>query len=298
MIFISGAGSFSGVNLIKYFLMRGESVISNYRTDNLNTKSLIKLRNPELKLIKCDLNELRFYEKHLSSVKTIIHLAGASSPPANNTERFLRDNILGTAELLRLSKVLNCRDFIFASSISVHGEFEDSLVTKDTKIINPSAYGSSKYFCELLLRDGLNSSNLAILRLPAVIGKGAGRHLLASILNKAMKNEPIEIFNPESLFNNAIHINDLCMIIERLIMTEKKYTLCLPVGAGLPAPVDSVVRMILGEANSRSRLQYVESTKKSFTIDIEPLESTTNLKIRSILEMIKDYVFESLDQKK
>ena len=226
MIFISGAGSFSGVNLIKYFLMRGESVISNYRTDNLNTESLIKLRNPDLKLIKCDLNELRFYEKHLSSVKTIIHLAGASSPPANNTERFLRDNILGTAELLRLSKVLNCSDFIFASSISVHGQFEDSLVTKDTKIINPSAYGSSKYFCELLLRDGLDSSNLALLRLPAVIGKGAGRHWLASILNKAMKNESIEIFNPESLFNNAIHIIDLCMVIERLIMTEKIHCVC------------------------------------------------------------------------
>ena len=74
--------------------------------------------------------------------------------------------------------------------------------------------------------------------------------------------------------------------------------MCVPVGAGLPVPVDSVVRMILEEANSRSRLQYVESAKKSFTIDIEPLESTTNLKIRGILEMIKDYVSESRDQKK
>ena len=115
MIFISGAGSFSGVNLIKFFLKQGESIVSNYRSDNCNIESLINLKSSRLTLIKCDLKELSLYDHCLSNVNTIIHLAGASSPPSDNVQRFFSDNILGTAELLKVSKSLDCQHFVFAS---------------------------------------------------------------------------------------------------------------------------------------------------------------------------------------
>ena len=122
------------------------------------------------------------------------------------------------------------------------------------------------FFCLKEYSDRLPS---VAFRLPAIVGRGAHRHWLATTLEKALKNELIQAFNLGSPFNNAIHIQDLCCFVDKLISYPLKgfHAMTLASDGGLT--IQSIIEKIKKATNSLSKIVIIPEKRTSFTISIE-----------------------------
>jgi UDP-N-acetylglucosamine 4-epimerase len=157
---VTGAAGFIGSNLVEALIKNDQIVygIDNLSTghiDNINRLKALskKYKNSKFKFLKIDITNLN---KMLSTLKGcradfILHQAALGSVPRSikdplNTNN---SNVNGFLNILELSKILNIKKLIYASSSSVYGD-ELSLPKVEQKIGNPlSPYAVSKRVNEL-----------------------------------------------------------------------------------------------------------------------------------------------------
>ena len=264
-VFVSGWGGFSGSHIVKFLLQSGHHVSTITRDKTAST--LKKPRIPGLfELIYADINNLTSLPKNID---VVIHTAGTSPDFGTNIYDFINNNILATQKLVCLALDAHVKKFIYFSSMSIYGTIVAPTVDENTPILNPDAYGASKLFGEFCLQECADKLSSFALRLPAIVGKGARRHWLATTLEKALKDEPIKAFNLNSPFNNAIHIQDLCLFINKLLSSPLEGFNAITLASEDHLTISSIINKIKKSTNSSSQIITIPETSKSFTISIE-----------------------------
>jgi UDP-glucose 4-epimerase len=143
-ILITGAAGYIGNCLFSYLKKKYEvygldKVANNnnkffYKADLLN----IKLTNQILKKLKPDL---------------IIHLAGQSTVDSiENKKDYIKNNQDATANLIKSMKVNAIKKIIFSSTAAVYKSNNNKIFSERSKIKPNNIYGSTKYKCELFIR--------------------------------------------------------------------------------------------------------------------------------------------------
>jgi len=204
-LLVTGANSFVGSNLIRFLVHRNEfQIVATYRN---NKEALMNPCPSHLKYVHCDLSDINSVcniFKHYD-IKHIIHLAAAvpNKSEANYAESLERDNILPLNNLLELARNKSCKRFIFTSSISVYEGLESSKneLLESLKLSPVSTYGKSKLHGENLLSQ--NSGEIlkgVSLRFSGVHGVGKVRGAVYNFIKAALVHEPLNIFEPNSLF--------------------------------------------------------------------------------------------------
>jgi nucleoside-diphosphate-sugar epimerase len=171
----------------------------------------------------------------------IIHCAAAAGP-WHTLEDIWRDNIDLTRNLIAFANP-TYTPIIFLSSITVYGGSLAYAVNESTALSSgTSFYARSKLINELMLQ--LSAVPHVILRLPGVIGPNANlRNWLPNVARRLLQGEDISIFHAEKLFNNAVHVADLCDFICHLTkLTFESETFVLGAETGLT--VEQVVRQL------------------------------------------------------
>ena len=54
-------------------------------------------------------------------------------------------------------------------------------------------------------------------RLPGVVGKNSSHNFLSNLMKKIKKNQNLIVYNPKAMFNNLIHVKNLCLIVEQIL---------------------------------------------------------------------------------
>ena len=195
MILLTGGAGYIGSVLTSRLLDRGHKV-RIYDRFFFGGDHLPKSRN--LELVSGDIRN--FNPKHLSGVKTIIHLAALSNDPTAefNPQANLEINYLATKKLATLAKSAGIRKFIYASSCSVYytkTAKARKVLTEEDKVNPKAPYSFSKRLSEIFL-----------LKLkPKVIAYWISLVLLA-ILNVAAYRYSINVFySLEQAIKNLIH---------------------------------------------------------------------------------------------
>jgi len=261
-LFITGITGFCGHHITKHLLSSGHNIIGAVRSNNVNKVRCFE-KNDNFTLFKTDL--LRFSE-FPSKVDAIIHIAATSPDFGKDVNNFINDNIIVTQNIINAAYNSNVNKIIFFSSISVNGEVDGSIVDESTPILNPSTYGLSKRIGELMLLENSNSINSIAFRLPSIIGKGASRHWLANMLNKAKSNQDINIYNPDAHFNNAVHIINLCIFVDRLLKVNWDGFDFLTLGSDGYLTIRDIVELIVKKTQSKSKIVICPETRSHFTI--------------------------------
>jgi len=135
-----------------------------------------------------------------SGADVIVHSAFNAAPrvDSENAAQYLRDNVLLTAELLRIP----CRKFVFVSTVDVYPK--DAEARHEDDVIDLSAgqkvYGVTKLLSEALVREQ-NPDHL-ILRCSALLG----RHMRRNSLVRMIEDEPCRLgLAEDSRFNYVLH---------------------------------------------------------------------------------------------
>jgi UDP-glucose 4-epimerase len=250
-VLITGAGGFIGSAVANIYINKGYKVTS---IDNLSTGYLYNIPN-----------EVDFYEGScyddkiinqliLKKYNSIIHIAGQSSGEISfeNPEYDLNTNCLATLKLLNLCRKINCKNFIFASTMSVYGDQEKQPV-KESSVLNPkSFYAVGKLASENYLKIYNNSYgiNTTALRLFNVYGPGQNlknqkQGMISIYLNQAIKNKHIIVKGSSKRYRDHIYIDDVANAFFNVEQDKDDHDFNVyNVGSGVKTTVEELILAI------------------------------------------------------
>lgn len=282
-ILLTGPNSFSGKVILELLLAK------NYNVTTISRQKLTKQFSGN---INCLYGDLATIDRLDGQFDTVVHIAATSPAEGIDAAHLIQDNTLATQNLIELVKNCSIKKFIFFSTCSVYGDVSQSVLSENTLINNPCSYGASKLMCEAMLREQTLFQSVAI-RLPAVIGQGAARHWLANTINKIKADEDITIYNPQAIFNNAIHINKLAQFVEHLLNCVWPYHFdFMNVASSNGLPILNIIERIITKFNSTSIVNVGPAKKVPFSISSLYAEEQYSFKPLEFKEGLDRYLDE------
>lgn len=150
---VTGGCGFIGSHLVDLLIKKKFKVIV---IDNLQSGNLLNIKhhikNKNFIFQKKNILEIDFNNKNYANTKYIFHLAGKGEivPSIEKPLYYINQNVMGTVNMLELSKRLKIKKFIYAASSSCYG-LAKTPTREDFKIDTKYPYAISKYQAEQLV---------------------------------------------------------------------------------------------------------------------------------------------------
>lgn len=194
-IYITGATSFIGVNLIKELLNKGYNVIAIIRNKSKNKDLLNGFKN--IKIIELDMEEMEKLPS-LTDIRCDIfyHLAwNGTRGEARDNKKIQEDNYFNSIKVLKVAKKMGCKTFFSAGSQAEYG-LHDCIVTEETIEKPVTEYGKNKLkFCNYAM-DYCKNNNMVFIepRFFSLYGVGDNENtLIINAIDKMLRNEIINL---------------------------------------------------------------------------------------------------------
>lgn len=270
---VTGGAGFIGSNLVEKLVALGHEVTV---VDNLSTGKKKNLKNVlnKIKFINLDISKKnKKLQKIFFSVDWVFHLAGLADivPSIENPSKYFESNVIGTLNLLELSKKSNVKKFIYAASASCYG-FPKKYPTDEKQLIDTRyPYAMTKYLGEKIVLDWHKIYKLKNISLrffnvygPRSRTTGAYGAVFGVFLAQRLRNKPLTIVGNGSQTRDFIHVYDL---VDAIIKAAKY---------GKPGEVYNVAS---GKETSINYIANIIGGKKIFIPKRpgEPLRSLANI---------------------
>jgi UDP-glucose 4-epimerase len=215
-IIVTGGCGFIGSHIVDKLIELGNKVIV---IDDLSASENEKFYfNDKAEYFKIDICSKELLEPLFEKVDYVFHLAAESriQPAITNPNRAYKVNVLGTLNILELSKKHKIKRVIYSSTSSVYG-LTNQLPTDekvDINCLNP--YSHSKFLGEELFRYYAKIHNLEniIFRYFNVFGerspiKGQYAPVVGIFLNQKNNNQKLSITGDGQKKRDFIHVFDV-----------------------------------------------------------------------------------------
>ena len=261
---VTGAAGFIGSSVVKSLIDTGHSCVT---IDNLSTGSKDNIPDKCKAIIGDVSDEQVIALLRKEKFDAIIHIAGQSSGEISfdNPVYDLRTNTQSTLLLLKYAVETGCKNFIFASSMSVYGEQSMSACKEEAYLMPKSFYAVGKMASENYMRV---YSELGVvctaLRFFNVYGIGQNlsnlRQGMASIyLAMAIKDHHIQVKGSKDRYRDFVYIDDVVNAVLCCLDRKNGYE-CFNVCTGVATTVDSVVKTIQKRLPYDVSVEYIEGT--------------------------------------
>jgi nucleoside-diphosphate-sugar epimerase len=210
-IYITGGAGYVGAMLTPGLLDEGYNVtvldLMIYGEDVLRP-------HPQLTLIKGDIRDVNLLESTLPGHDAVIHLACISNDPSFelNPELGRSINLDAFRPLVEISKAVDVKRFIYASSSSVYGVKKENDVHEGMVLEPLTDYSKYKADCESILAEYQAPEFTTVTIRPATVCGYSPRQRLDVVVNiltnLAFHRREISVFGGSQLRPN-IHIADM-----------------------------------------------------------------------------------------
>ncbi len=223
-ILVTGGAGFIGSNLIEKLLRENNSNISvvddfnDFYSPDIKRNNIKNcLSNPRFKLFESDIRDFDSMKKIFAEQKPdiIVHLAARAGvrPSLEEPVLYTETNIVGTTNLLELSREFGIERFVFGSSSSVYGLNAEMPFTEDSQIARPlSPYAATKAAGELLCHTYSHLYDMQIVCLRFFTVYGARQrpdlaiHKFAELI---AEGKPIPVFGDGKTRRDYTYIDDI-----------------------------------------------------------------------------------------
>lgn len=209
-ILVTGGTGYVGGPLVDQLLSLGHQVTAV----DLHWFGNFLKPHPNLRIVNVDIRETERIP--LKGIESIFHLANIANDPCSdlNPKLSWEVNVLATMQLLEAAIDHNVKQFIYASSGSVYGVKEESLVTEDLSLVPISDYNKTKMISERVLLSYADKIGVSCIRPATVCGFSPRMRLDLSVnmlTMQALSNGKITVFGGEQTRPN-IHLRDLVAV--------------------------------------------------------------------------------------
>ena len=230
-ILITGGAGFIGSHLVKHFVKK----YKNYKIINVdkltyasNVHFLKEINNfKNYTFVQADICELKNIEKIFEkyNISDVIHLAAEShvDNSIENSSEFARTNILGTINLLELSRKnwANKKNNLFyhISTDEVFGTLGESGIFNENSKYDPhSPYSASKASADHFVRAFYDSHKLPVIISNCSNNYGPNQHnekLIPTVINSLINKSKIPVYG------NGLNVRDWLYVEDHIEAIDK-----------------------------------------------------------------------------
>ena len=254
-ILVTGSSGFIGSHLASALDSKG------YEVTGVDIKEALKDRKyPQLKK---DLAEWGQVET-LGEYDVIYHIAGHSAGDLSikNYEQDLRDNVLATANIIKLAQLTGTKQIIYASSMAVYGDQPKYPVTEDMLPRPNVYYGANKLASEYYLKIA-NTKDLQTcsLRLFNIYGPGQdienfNQGMVSIFVGELIKNKKIEMRGSPDRYRDFLYIDDTVEGLMLCLENEKIAGEVINLSSGVQNTLGELVDLIRSKLPFETTLTY------------------------------------------
>ncbi len=211
------------------------SCLYYYIKKTFNVKIIDKKRNKLLKIYSLNLLDFKKLNKFLSEFKPelIIHLAAQSLVDEKiNKEKYFKNNVKATQNLIKAMKKNNINNIIFSSTAAVY-KYNYKILKENNTLKPVSTYSKTKLNCEKIIKN--SKINYIILRFfnvcssikvnEKIIGEyhNPETHLIPTVVYKNILKKKFFIYgnnyktNDGTCIRDYVHIRDICSAIKNSV---------------------------------------------------------------------------------
>jgi UDP-glucose 4-epimerase len=152
---VTGGAGCIGSELVVELLRRGTACIVYDNFSSGKTEHLEPVAgDPNLRVIEGDVLDLELLTSAMQGVDFVWHFAANPDvryKPGDSTDRDLRQNTLGTYNVLESMRLNGVKDLAYASTSAVYGISKSLPIHENHPLVPISLYGASKAACEALI---------------------------------------------------------------------------------------------------------------------------------------------------
>lgn len=215
-ILVTGGAGFIGSNLVDALIEKDHEVSI---VDNLSTGNRENI-NKKAKFFEADVTNEEDLVKIFSEIKpeAVFHLAAQVSVEVSTKDpsRDVKNNVIGTINVLRQVKNLKVKKFIFSSTGgAIYGDDAPRPTTEEAKAEPLTPYGIDKLCAEGFIRffASDDSFNYSILRFANVYGPRQDPNgeagVIAIFTKRMLNNEPSKIYGDGKQTRDYVYVQDI-----------------------------------------------------------------------------------------
>jgi UDP-glucose 4-epimerase len=284
---VLGGGGFLGSHLSESLLAQGHAVRIFDRPNLVRFKSF--QRGDPVEWVEGDFVNREHVAHAVSGCDIVYHMVSTTLPRSSNENPAydVETNVIGTLNLLEAAQKNKIRKFIFVSSGGTVYGIPQEIPIKESHPTEPiCSYGIGKLAIEkyINLFHLLHGMEYCVLRLANPYGErqriAAAQGAVAVFLDKALRNEEIEIWGDGSVIRDYFHVSDAVAALVKAIAYEGNQRI-FNIGSGVGHSVNEIldaIETLLGVAVKRSYLPARAFDVPVNLLDISKAAETLNWK--------------------
>ena len=277
-ILVTGAGGFAGGIVARHLSRQGWDVTGTVHRQDAQG---------DFPTVRLDLSQPWDVPGRYDA---IIHAAGSLPYRKPSILEYKRSNIDAMQYLVEYAKCTEVKRVIYFSTIGVYGDFcGNTAVDEETDIINPDAYGLTKYVAECLLRES-GIENIS-LRMPGLIGPGARPVWFTDTVEKFRRGENVRIYAPDFQTRNFVWVEDVAGFIAHLLEQSEWAYDRFVLACHESASIRDIAREMQKLSGSSSQILVEESARHPFCLNPERALSFGYRPLKP-LEIVRIYMSE------
>jgi UDP-glucose 4-epimerase len=296
-VLITGGAGFIGSHLAGKLLVEGDKVAV---IDNLSTGSLKNIEsfraNPNFAFVEGDIRNQDLMEPLSKQCDVIYHLAAAVGVRliAEDPVHTIETNIGGTEIVLNAANKYGKR-ILIASSSEVYGKSESvPFREEDDIVLGSTSFSRWSYACSKAIDEFLGLAFYQQYGLGVVIGRffntigprqtGQYGMVVPRFVQKALKNEPLQIYGTGKQSRCFSYVGDLIDAITKLVNCDKAMGKVYNIGSNEEIAIEELADKIIKMTGSKSEKQFV-SYEEAYGRPIEDM-----MRRKPSLERIKETI--------
>ena len=268
-IVITGGAGFIGSELGHKLQLQGHQVVI---VDNLSyghASNLEKLNSKLSNFLNVDVRDSSV-EYALKDADCVFHFAAIAPLPDNqkNSVKAIQNNVVGTANILDLSRKLGVKHFVLSSTSAVYENNHEKILTEDLPVKPDLIYAVTKV-CAEQITEAYNSNfgiPTTILRFFNVYGPHQDfqrQHppLMGYVARELFLGRIPMLHSNGEQRRDYIHVDDVCSLCLSVLMNEKAFGKTFNVCSGETASANEIYDICAVQMKSSIRPNYRTSEK-------------------------------------
>ena len=254
-ILITGGAGFIGSHLAEYLLKKNNkiTIIDNFSTGNLS--NILEIKN-KVEIIRADVSKIGTWGRSFKNKDIIFHLAALSDivPSVENPSDYFNSNVIGTFNVLEMTKKYQIKKFIYAASSSCYGIPKKYPTSEQAEISPQYPYALTKNLGEQLVINWNRIYKIPAISLrlfnvygPRVKNSNNYGAMFGIFMAQKLANKPFTVVGDGNQTRDFTYVTDVCRAFEVASKNKNCVGKIYNIGSGKTISINKIVSLLRGK---------------------------------------------------